>query len=147
VPKLNHIASITMDPITVGKFYATIFNMSFDARAIRIGYAATAREGYVGLNFNPIMPGRPGPVGLDHFGIEDESLRHVARIVRGADTARLDLEPECAGLLALSLGFSALHGDDQIALEHAIALYDGLYSWVLHARKETHNWPTKRAAA
>ena len=84
---------------------------------------------------------------LDHFGIEDESLRHVARIVRGADTARLDLEPECAGLLALSLGFSALHGDDQIALEHAIALYDGLYSWVLHARKETHNWPTKRAAA
>ena len=85
--------------------------------------------------------------GLDHFGIEDESLRHVARIVRGADTARLDLEPECAGLLALSLGFSALHGDDQIALEHAIALYDGLYSWVRHARKETHNWPTKRAAA
>jgi predicted enzyme related to lactoylglutathione lyase len=74
MPKLNHIASITMDPITVGKFYATVFNMTFDARAIRIGYAATAREGYVGLNFNPIMPGRPGPMGLDHFGIEVDDI-------------------------------------------------------------------------
>ena len=74
MPKLNHIAAIAIDPQAVAKFYATIFNMSFDARAIRIGYAATAREGYVGLNFNPIMPGRPGPVGLDHFGIEVENI-------------------------------------------------------------------------
>ena len=74
MPKLNHIASITVDPITVGKFYADIFHMSFESRAGRIGYSATAREGYVGLNFNPIMPGRPGPLGLDHFGIEVEDI-------------------------------------------------------------------------
>lgn len=36
--------------------------------------AATARDGYVGLNFNPRMPGRPGPTGLDHFGIEVEDI-------------------------------------------------------------------------
>jgi len=74
VPKLNHIASIALDPITVGKFYAAIFNMSFATQAAHIGYASTAREGYVGLNFNPILPGRPGPVGLDHFGIEVEDI-------------------------------------------------------------------------
>lgn len=74
MPKLNHIASISLDPITVGKFYATIFHMSFDYRSSRLGFAATAREGYVGLNFNPIMPGRPGPIGLDHFGIEVEDI-------------------------------------------------------------------------
>ena len=74
MPKLNHIASIALDPITVGKFYATIFNMSFTTQAAHIGYAATAREGYVGLNFNPILPGRPGPTGLDHFGIEVEDI-------------------------------------------------------------------------
>jgi catechol 2,3-dioxygenase-like lactoylglutathione lyase family enzyme len=76
VPKLNHIASITLDPITVGKFYATIFDMSFDYRSIGIGYASTAREGYVGLNFNPSMPGRPGPIGLDHFGIEVNDINN-----------------------------------------------------------------------
>ncbi|MEE2655588.1 MAG: hypothetical protein VX434_07495, partial [Pseudomonadota bacterium] len=76
MPKLNHIASITLDPITVGKFYATIFDMSFDYRSSRIGYASTAREGYVGLNFNPSMPGRPGPIGLDHFGIEVDDINN-----------------------------------------------------------------------
>jgi catechol 2,3-dioxygenase-like lactoylglutathione lyase family enzyme len=74
VPKLNHIASITVDAQTVAKFYATIFDMTFDRRASRNGCTATAREGYVGLNFNACMPGRPGPVGLDHFGIEVENI-------------------------------------------------------------------------
>ncbi len=74
MPKLNHIASIAQDPLTTGKFYATIFNMTYSTYAAHIGYAATAREGYVGLNFNPILPGRPGPVGLDHFGIEVEDI-------------------------------------------------------------------------
>ena len=41
-----------MDPITVGKFYATVFNMTFDARAIRIGYAVTAREGMETARFS-----------------------------------------------------------------------------------------------
>ena len=76
MPKLNHIASIAVDPITVGKFYATIFDMSFEAWAASIGYAAAAREGYVGLNFNPILPGRPGPIGLDHFGIEVDDINN-----------------------------------------------------------------------
>ena len=76
MPKMNHIASIAIDPITVGKFYATIFEMSFDGWAAGIGYAAAAREGYVGLNFNPVLPGRPGPIGLDHFGIEVDNINN-----------------------------------------------------------------------
>ena len=74
MPKLNHIASIAQDPLATGKFYATIFHMTYQNVAAHIGYAATAREGYVGLNFNPILPGRPGPAGLDHFGIEVEDV-------------------------------------------------------------------------
>ena len=72
MPKLNHIATIALDPQTVAKFYATIFEMTY-ARSI-IG--ATAREGYVGLNFNPLWPGRPGPIGLDHFGIEVDNINN-----------------------------------------------------------------------
>jgi catechol 2,3-dioxygenase-like lactoylglutathione lyase family enzyme len=74
MPKLNHIASITVDAQSVAQFYATIFDMKFDRRASRNGCTATARDGYVGLNFNACMPGRPGPCGLDHFGIEVEDI-------------------------------------------------------------------------
>ena len=45
---------------------------------------------------------------IAEFAITDPALSHLARIVRGADTARLDLEPQSAGLLALSLGLSAI---------------------------------------
>ena len=82
MPKLNHIACIAADPITVAKFYATIFNMSLERRASSIGFSATAREGYVGLNFNPLIPGRPGPAGLDHFGIEVEDIEESFDMVR-----------------------------------------------------------------
>ena len=80
---------------------------------------------------------------LAHYGVQDESLHLIARIIRGADTARLDLEPQCAGLLAIALGISALHDDDHVALEHGMDLYDSLYAWARHARTETHNWPPK----
>src|SRR5690349_20265638 len=48
----------------------------------------------------------------------DAALAQLAVIVRGADTARLDLAPECAGLLAVSLGLSRLYSDDHEQLRH-----------------------------
>jgi len=39
-------------------------------------------------------------------------------IVRGAGTARLELAPQAAGLLALSRGLSADFGSDHEMLEH-----------------------------
>lgn len=78
---------------------------------------------------------------LAEFGLHDERLDELARIVRGADTARPDLAPEAAGLLALSLGLSAIEGDDMRQLEKGMLLYDALYGWLRHARAETHNWP------
>ena len=46
---------------------------------------------------------------LTEFGLETPALMTLAQIVRGADTNRLDLAPEAAGLLAVSLGLSRLH--------------------------------------
>ena len=80
---------------------------------------------------------------LDRFGVEDDALRHVARIVRGADTGRLDLEPEAAGLLALSLGLSAANRDDHATLTQGMVFYDALYSWCRNAVAETRNWPAQ----
>ncbi|MFM9937934.1 MAG: chromate resistance protein ChrB domain-containing protein [Hyphomicrobiaceae bacterium] len=83
---------------------------------------------------------------LEDFGIKDPALDRVAAIVRGADTARLDLAPEAAGLLAISLGISHLSGpDDHVALERGFGVYDALYAWARFAAGETHNWPAKKA--
>ena len=78
---------------------------------------------------------------LDRYDVDDSALRKLARIVRGADTARLDLEPECAGLLAVSLGISAANDDDHAALSQGLVVYDALYSWLRDATSETHIWP------
>jgi hypothetical protein len=77
------------------------------------------------------------------FGLDtDPHLRALATIVRGADTDRLDLAPQCAGLLAVALGLSERFGDDDHrVLEHGFVIYDALYGWLRQAREERHNWP------
>jgi len=80
-------------------------------------------------------------VMLDAFGLRTAPLLHLARIVRGADTARPDLAPESAGLLAVSLGLSRMHRDDLAQLEAAMPLYDAFYRWARDATGETHDWP------
>jgi len=84
---------------------------------------------------------------IAEFAISDPALTHLARIVRGADTARLDLEPQSAGLLAISLGLSAIEADDLSQLAAGMPIYDALYGWCRHATGERHNWPAKAAAA
>ena len=81
---------------------------------------------------------------IEEFGIRTQPLLHLAKIVRGADTARPDLVPECAGLLAASLGYSRMFKDDLPQLEAAMALYDAFYRWCRDATEETHNWPSQK---
>ncbi len=78
---------------------------------------------------------------LAAFDLRDPALLALARIVRGADTDRLDLAPQSAGLLAFSLGLSRLHAaDDHAMLEAAMPLYDALYAWCRSAQGEPHSW-------
>ena len=84
---------------------------------------------------------------LDEFGLELPALRTLATIVRGADTAQLDLAPEAAGLLAVSLGLSRMYRDDLEQLAAGMTVYDGFYRWARDAGDETHNWPTNKPGA
>jgi len=61
--------------------------------------------------------------------IKDPALDHLATIVRGADTSRPDLAPQCQGLLAISHGLSANFPDDHEMLRHGMVIYDALYTW------------------
>ncbi len=77
------------------------------------------------------------------FDLHLPALDLLARIVRGADTDKLDLAPQCAGLLATSLGMSALHDDDHAMLQAMLPVYDALYAWCVQSvagQAEQHNW-------
>jgi rhodanese-related sulfurtransferase len=63
------------------------------------------------------------------FDIKDPALDRVATVVRGADTSRRDLAPECEGLYAISFGLSANFPDDHEMLRHGLVIYDALYTW------------------
>jgi rhodanese-related sulfurtransferase len=84
---------------------------------------------------------------LAEFGLRSPALDELALIVRGADTARMDLAPEAAGLLAASVGYSRMYKDDLAQLDAAMSLYDALYRRLRDAAEETHNWPAPQSAA
>ena len=77
---------------------------------------------------------------LKHYRLKDPALDALALIVRGADTNRLDLAPQAAGLAAVSLGLSILHESDLEMLEHGMVIYDALYAWCRKGKEEVHTW-------
>jgi hypothetical protein len=80
---------------------------------------------------------------LQKYRLDDPALLQLATIVRGADTSRLDLTPQSAGLYAISLGLSAVYVDDHEMLRQGMVMYDALYAWCKSCQSETHSWPPK----
>jgi hypothetical protein len=80
---------------------------------------------------------------LRKYDLTSPALAQLAVIVRGADTARLDLAPEAPGLLALSLGLSRNFLDDHEMLRHGMVMYDALLAWCVYCQNEPHGWPPK----
>jgi hypothetical protein len=81
---------------------------------------------------------------LKEYGIKDPALDALALIVRGADTARLELAPQSPGLLAISLGLSAIYADDHAMLERGMTVYDALYAWCRDCRGQGRTTGTPR---
>ncbi|HSW84353.1 MAG TPA: chromate resistance protein ChrB domain-containing protein [Usitatibacter sp.] len=77
---------------------------------------------------------------LKHYRLDDPALKQLATIVRGADTARLDLAAQAPGLAAISLGLSRNFADDHEMLKHGMVMYDALYAWCKEGQDETHTW-------
>jgi rhodanese-related sulfurtransferase len=83
---------------------------------------------------------------LQAFALRVPGMEALATIVRGADTSRLELAPQCGGLLALSLGLSRLHADDHAMLQAALPMYDALYAWCREGQGESHSWKVHEPA-
>jgi rhodanese-related sulfurtransferase len=83
---------------------------------------------------------------IERFSLTDPALLRLADIVRGADTSRLELTAQSAGLYAISLGLSDLIEEDHALLDAGMKLYDALYRWQRDLTGEAHAWPPKDAA-
>jgi len=77
---------------------------------------------------------------LSAFRLRDPALDELALIVRGADTGRLDLAPQSAGLAAISLGLSRNFSSDHEMLVQGMMVYDALYRWCKEGKDEVHTW-------
>jgi hypothetical protein len=65
---------------------------------------------------------------IGRHALDDAALAQLARIVRAADTGAPDAASEAAGLLAMSMGLSALFADDHAMLRAGMLVYDSLYA-------------------
>jgi hypothetical protein len=78
---------------------------------------------------------------IKHYRLgADPALERLALIVRGADTAKLELASQAPGLAAVSLGLSRIFPDDHEMLKHGMVLYDALYAWCKEGQDELHTW-------
>jgi len=144
-PKIDRVAC----PWLIARFIDPAAEFIFvpqsdvEARAAELGAIPFDVQG---VELSHVGPSCSFDAFLDKYGLGEPALGDLAMIVRGADTARLDLAPECAGLLAVSLGLSQLFDDDAEQLRHGFVVYDALYAWLTRARGETPSWNPQRIA-
>jgi hypothetical protein len=75
---------------------------------------------------------------VEKHKLNDQALKVLSVIVRGADTDRHDIASQTSGLWAISAGLSYNIPDDQMLLERGMMIYDALYSWAKHLQNEKH---------
>jgi rhodanese-related sulfurtransferase len=86
---------------------------------------------------------------IARHALDDPALAALAKIVRAADTGVLGQAPAAGGLLAISLGLSAMIQDDHAMLRWGLLTYDALFAWCRGQQSEQHGWHPEvlRAAA
>jgi hypothetical protein len=65
---------------------------------------------------------------VEKYGIVDPAVLELAKIVRAADTDKMENAPEAAGLEAIMTGIGIAAKNDQDAIEKVRPVYDALYA-------------------
>ncbi len=86
----------------------------FDAQGVELGHRGDR------CSFDAI---------IEKYRLTDPALLELAKIVRAADTNRMDLAPESVGLEAIAAGSMMIAKDDYEAIEKQAYLYDALYAY------------------
>src|SRR5258706_5123133 len=98
--QINHVALISHQYNTLGKFYEAVFGLKSSAKG-RPASAITIGDGYVGLN---LIPRRDGYVeGIDHFGMVVDDVEPVLeRMKRKHKNAAIVKRPSARPFAAYS---------------------------------------------
>lgn len=144
-PKVDRIACPWLIRRFIDASAVFLFVAPSEVAAVAERYGATPFD-IEGVHWSHRGPLCTFDVMLEEWGLQTPALLRLARIVRGADTAELDLAPEAAGLLAASLGLSRMFRDDLAQLDAGCAMYDAFHRWCRDATEETHNWPAGKPA-
>jgi hypothetical protein len=65
---------------------------------------------------------------VEKYGINDPAVLDLAKIIRAADSERIETAAEAAGLEAIMSGLSIGAKDDHEAIQKAAPVYDALYT-------------------
>jgi len=65
---------------------------------------------------------------VEKYRINDPAVLELAKIVRAADTDKMETAPEAAGLEAIMTAIGIVAKDDHEAIEKARPVYDALYT-------------------
>ena len=118
-----------------------------DVRAFAAANGATAYD-IPDVDYSHVGPECSFDAFIRRHELGHPALDALAKIVRAADTSTLDRSAQAPGLLATSLGLSAMFADDHAMLKWGMLVYDSLYAWCRDAQAETHGWyPEKLRAA
>ena len=143
-PKIDRIACPWLISRFINPNAEFIYVPAADVLAVAEERAATPYD-IKGAEFGHVGDHCSFDAVIRHFEIKDLALDHLSMIVRGADTSRPDLTPQCEGLLAISYGLSANFPDDHEMLSHGLVIYDALYRWC-RLQEERHRSAAKAIA-
>ena len=73
--RINHITTMSTNPMAIGTMYETIFGLNFDTSPKPVNYGEVLTDGNVDLTLHHRLPGQR--LGLDHFGIEVDDLEQI----------------------------------------------------------------------
>ena len=138
-PKIDRIAC----PWLVRRFIdpsAEFFYVpSSEVRAYAAANNATAYD-IPNVDYSHVGPECSFDAFIRRYALNHPALDDLAKIVRAADTSTLDRSAQAPGLLAASLGLSAMFADDHAMLKWGMLVYDSLYAWCREAQTEAHAW-------
>ncbi|MFJ5370251.1 chromate resistance protein ChrB domain-containing protein [Bosea sp. CER48] len=145
-PKIDRIACPWLIRRFIDRQAVFLFVAAAEVEAVADRFGATPFD-IEGVFWSHRGPRCTFDAMIEEFRLGSPALDRLARIVRAADTATLEAEPQAAGLLAASLGLSRMFKHDLEQLDAGMLLYDAFYRWCRDAAEETHNWPAPRPAA
>src|SRR3954467_7685011 len=134
--QINHVAIISHQYNTLGKFYEAVFGLKLSAQG-RPASAITIGDGYVGLN---LIPRRDGYVGsIDHFGMVVDDVEPVLeRMKRKHRNAAIVKRPS-------TRPFAAYSGHDPDGNVFDLAQKKNDTRSDIYADQLAHSWHTDRS--